>query len=78
MSIKTRRYLAFKRLEEDEALFLSTTPFYWEVSGHGDKYRYTVGLSLLTFNINLRYIPTIGLASPNRRKGFLKPILHSA
>jgi hypothetical protein len=33
------KYPALRRLEEDAALFLSITPFYWEVSTHGDKFR---------------------------------------
>ncbi|KAF5329782.1 hypothetical protein D9619_009097 [Psilocybe cf. subviscida] len=39
MCMKNRKYLALKRLEENAALFLSITPFYWEISTHGDKYR---------------------------------------
>lgn len=40
MCMQNRKYLALRKLEEDASLFLSITPFYWEVTTHGDKFRY--------------------------------------
>jgi hypothetical protein len=75
MCMRNRKYLALRRLEEDAALFLSITPFYWDVSTHGDKFRYVTCSSKL--NVDLTYLPSIGLASRNCHKDYLKPISHS-
>jgi hypothetical protein len=68
MYTKTRQFLAFKRLEEDAALFLSTTPFYWEVFADGEEYR--IGIPKLRHGVPSNLALSIGSHVASLRPDF--------